>query len=85
MIDFESYCSKLNDFDKFKEIANPKLDLEGKLLSPFRLEILMQDIAHLYGPEERVGVTKLNKIYAETSAKNNLKTGYLKQKKKLVS
>ena len=67
-------------FNKFNEIANPKKDAEGKLLQAFRLEVLMQDIAILFGASEKIGVTYLNKIYSETSAKNNLNSGIEKQK-----
>lgn len=42
----------------------------------------MQDIAHLFSPNEKVGVTYLDKVYAETSAKNDLYTGKQKQLKK---
>lgn len=75
LICFDSYCNKLRDLENFKEIANPKLDSEGKLKSPFRLEVLMQDISHLFSNSEKVGVTYLRKHLAETSAKNDLQTG----------
>lgn len=35
----------------------------------------MQDIALLFSPEEKVGVTHVEKVLAETSAKNDLSNG----------
>lgn len=67
----------MDRFQEFKEIANPKIK-NGKLVSSFRLETLMQDIAYLFNKEE-VGVTSCNKILAETSAKNDLLSGKEKQ------
>ncbi len=78
LINFNSYYEKMNNFKNFKEIANPKIDSEGRLISPFRLEVLMQDVSHLFGPNEKVSVTLLDKIFAETSAKNDLVTGLMK-------
>lgn len=75
LIEFDTYLKKMEQFNQFKEIANPKLNPDGSLKSPFRLEVLMQDVSHLFGDDEKVGVTYLNKVYAETSAKNDVYTG----------
>ena len=75
----------MEKFKNFKEIANPKIDSNGNLISSFRLEILMQDIAHLFDADEIVGVTMMNRIFGVTVAKNDLISGSKKQEKKLVS
>lgn len=57
------------------EFVNPKYADAAKTAfkSPTRLETMMQDLAKLFGPDEKVGVTVFDRRWCFSANKNNIK------------
>ncbi len=57
------------------EFVNPKYADQTKTAfkSPTRLETMMQDLAKLFGPDEKVGVTVFDRRWCFSANKNNIK------------
>jgi UDP-sugar pyrophosphorylase len=57
------------------EFVNPKYADQTKTAfkSPTRLETMMQDLAKLFGPDEKVGVTVFDRCWCFSANKNNIK------------
>ncbi len=87
LIDIEEYSKILNHINDLSEFINPKFDKSknNALVSSFRIECLMQDIAHSIKESDKVGVTEFGREVAFTTCKNNLSSGKANLSKGLSS
>lgn len=77
LIDINEYSRILEHINDLSEFINPKFDKtrDNALMSSFRIECLMQDIAHSIGNLNKIAVSEFSRDIAFTTCKNNLDTG----------
>ncbi len=77
LFDINEYSRILDHINDLSEFINPKFDKsrDNALMSSFRIECLMQDIAHSISDVTKIGVSEFNRDIAFTTCKNNLDTG----------